>query len=49
MEDLSNEVDFDLYMCGHDHCKNIIKTTLPNNKTVHNLVVGTGGKKYDES
>ena len=49
MEDLSNEVDFDLYMCGHDHCKNIIKTTLPKNKTVHNLVVGTGGKKYDES
>ena len=38
-----------LYMCGHDHCKNIIKTTLPKNKTVHNLVVGTGGKKYNES
>ena len=26
MQDLLNVVDFDLYMCGHDHCKNIIKT-----------------------
>ena len=23
--------------------------TLPKNKTVHNLVIGTGGKKYNES
>ncbi len=48
MQDLWNEVDFDLYMCGHDHCKNIIQTKK-GNKKVNHLVIGTGGKKYDES
>lgn len=48
MQDLWSEVDFDLYMCGHDHCKNIIQTKK-NNKTIYNLVIGTGGKKYDET
>lgn len=48
MNDLCNEVDFHLYMCGHDHCKNIIKT-MKNNKKIYNLVIGTGGKSYDES
>jgi tartrate-resistant acid phosphatase type 5 len=48
MQDLLNVVDFDLYMCGHDHCKNIIKTKK-RKKNIHSLVIGTGGKKYDES
>ena len=40
--------DFDLYMCGHDHCKNIILKNHPfkKNKMINLLVIGTGGKKY---
>ncbi len=36
---------FDLYMCGHDHCKNIILKKF-NNRDITLLVIGTGGKKY---
>ena len=35
-----------LYMCGHDHCKNVIKLKLPS-QTLHCVVIGTGGKPYD--
>ena len=40
--------EFDLYMCGHDHCKNIIMKNHPfkKNKLITLLVIGTGGKKY---
>tara|TARA_Y100000996_G_scaffold183067_1_gene143147 strand:+ start:161 stop:1012 length:852 start_codon:yes stop_codon:yes gene_type:complete len=37
--------DFDLYICGHDHNKQVINTTL-NNKKITLIVCGTGGKKY---
>ena len=39
--------DFDLYMCGHDHCKNIIMKNHPfkKSKLITLLVIGTGGKK----
>ena len=47
MDDLFNEVTIDLYMCGHDHCKSIIEVPK-NNKTIVALVIGTGGKVYDE-
>lgn len=37
----------DLYMCGHDHCKNLILKKHPTKKEIIPLVViGTGGKKY---
>ena len=35
-----------LYMCGHDHCKGVIRLTLPK-QTLHCVVIGTGGKSYD--
>ena len=37
-----------LYMCGHDHCKNIIKKQNPYRakQQIHILVIGTGGKFY---
>ena len=39
--------NFDLYMCGHDHCKNIIMKNHPfKKKMITLLVIGTGGKKY---
>ena len=45
MNDLLKQVTIDLYVCGHDHCKSIIQ--VGNHKT-HTLVIGTGGKQYDE-
>ena len=39
MQDLLNVVDFDLYMCGHDHCKNIIKTKTPIPKTIISFLI----------
>ena len=47
MQDLLKDVTVDMYMCGHDHCKNYSVVTLPNQKKVHNAVIGTGGKVYD--
>ena len=37
----------DFYMCGHDHCKSIIKTSI-NHKPFTCLVIGTGGKEYEK-
>ena len=48
MQDLLSKVSIDLYVCGHDHCKSIIEVPF-NNKIIRSLVVGTGGKVYDES
>ena len=45
MNNLLQQVSIDLYVCGHDHCKSIIQ--VGNHKT-HTLVIGTGGKSYDE-
>ena len=49
MKDLLSEVSIDMYMCGHDHCKNHSIVTLSNHTKVHNVVIGTGGKAYDEN
>ena len=38
----------DLYMCGHDHNKQLIITKLPDNKYIHLLVCGTGGQDLDD-
>lgn len=47
MNDLCKESEFHLYMCGHDHCKNIILKNNPiDNSIIPLLVIGTGGKKY---
>lgn len=36
----------DVYMCGHDHTKQVIEYKL-NDKTITCIVCGTGGKVYD--
>ena len=36
----------DLYMCGHDHTKQYIQKDI-NNKKLHIIVCGSGGKPYD--
>jgi len=47
MNDLCKGLTIDLYMCGHDHCKNIIIKDHPiNNSKITLLVIGTGGKKF---
>jgi tartrate-resistant acid phosphatase type 5 len=48
LQSLFTKCDFDMYICGHDHCKNHSTVNLPNGRTVHTIVVGTGGKKYDD-
>ncbi len=49
MEDFSHQLleksSFDIYMCGHDHNKQLINTTI-NNKDITLIVCGTGGKVY---
>ena len=48
MNKLLQQVTIDVYVCGHDHCKSIIE--VPRHKDIIKaLVIGTGGKKYDES
>ena len=49
MEDLLKPTDchIDFYMCGHDHCKCLIKTSV-NKKPFDCLVIGTGGKGYEK-
>ena len=48
MDDLLKEgARIDLYMCGHDHCKNLILKKNPyKNKQIPIVVIGTGGKSY---
>lgn len=46
MDDLLQQVKIDLYVCGHDHCKSLIKV---GKHSVPTLVIGTGGKSYDEN
>lgn len=45
--DLFKSGKIDLYMCGHDHSKQLIKKNLPNNKEMHLMVCGTGGMTPD--
>tara|TARA_B100000575_G_scaffold288771_1_gene289360 strand:- start:196 stop:1053 length:858 start_codon:yes stop_codon:yes gene_type:complete len=40
---------FDLYMCGHDHNKQLINMKMQNNKILPLIVCGTGGKVYDDT
>ena len=49
MEDLLRPKDchIDFYMCGHDHCKCLIQTSV-NKKPFDCLVIGTGGKGYEK-
>jgi len=46
MDDLLGQVKIDIYICGHDHCKSLINV---GKHDIPTLVVGTGGKKYDEN
>ena len=45
--DLYIESPFDLYMCGHDHNKQLIMMDIMNNQ-LPLIVCGTGGKVYDD-
>ena len=46
--ELFRDAPFDVYMCGHDHNKQIISTTI-NNVPVTMIVCGTGGKAYHDT
>jgi tartrate-resistant acid phosphatase type 5 len=46
--DLFKEVHFDVYMCGHDHNKQLINLQIGNKKVLL-VVCGTGGKMYDDN
>lgn len=46
MDDLLKQVDIDIYICGHDHCKSLIHV---GKHSIPTLVIGTGGKNYDDS
>ncbi len=46
MNDLLKKVKIDLYLCGHDHCKSLI---IVGKHKIPTLVIGTGGKGYDEN
>ena len=39
--------DFDLYMCGHDHCKSLVMKRAKGGKEIPIIVCGTGGESYD--
>lgn len=41
------ECPFDVYMCGHDHNKQVIEMEL-NGEKLNLIVCGTGGKIYDD-
>ena len=42
---LLKECNIDLYICGHDHNKQVIQTDI-GSKTISLVVCGTGGKSY---
>jgi len=46
MDKLLSKTKIDLYVCGHDHCKSLIQV---GKHKIPTLVIGTGGKSYDES
>jgi tartrate-resistant acid phosphatase type 5 len=45
--ELFKAAPFDLYMCGHDHNKQVINYII-NNKQLVLIVCGTGGKVYED-
>ncbi len=47
LSSLLKHVNFDMYMCGHDHNKQVINLTM-HNKDITLIVCGTGGKVYDD-
>tara|TARA_B100001094_G_scaffold320919_2_gene367864 strand:+ start:4619 stop:5449 length:831 start_codon:yes stop_codon:yes gene_type:complete len=47
LTDIFMKTPFDIYMCGHDHSKQVIQTKI-NNKEIHLIVCGTGGAVCDE-
>jgi len=47
MEELLKKCSFDVYMCGHDHNKQVIELEMFNKK-VTLVVCGTGGKAYHD-
>ena len=47
MGDLLKKCTFDVYMCGHDHNKQVIDLNMYNKK-ITLIVCGTGGKVYDD-
>tara|TARA_Y100000817_G_C16838670_1_gene536977 strand:- start:290 stop:1144 length:855 start_codon:yes stop_codon:yes gene_type:complete len=47
LTELFTKSPFDVYMCGHDHNKQIIRMDI-DNKDVFLIVCGTGGKVYDD-
>jgi len=44
---LLSECDLDLYICGHDHNKQMIQTDI-GGKKISLIVCGTGGKEYNK-
>jgi len=48
LQELYRTCPFDMYVCGHDHCKNHSEVTLPNGHRTHAIVIGTGGQRYEE-
>ena len=47
LTELFTESPFDIYMCGHDHNKQLINFRI-NNKPLTLIVCGTGGKVYHD-
>ena len=47
MKDLFRKAPFDVYMCGHDHNKQLITTNIKG-KPITMIVCGSGGKVYDD-
>ena len=48
LTEIYDKSPFDLYMCGHDHNKQLITMEMVNNN-LPLIVCGTGGKVYDDS
>ncbi len=47
LQTLYRKSPFDVYMCGHDHNKQVIEMDIDNKKPLL-IVCGTGGKKYHD-
>ena len=47
LSNLFHDAPFDLYMCGHDHNKQLITTNIKG-KPITMIVCGSGGKVYDD-
>ena len=47
LTELFTKSPFDIYMCGHDHNKQMIRMDI-NKKDLFLIVCGTGGKVYDD-